>query len=485
LRPIVESALSMDIPSLSALLLFADSAAHTPAADPGLSIPIALLIVTVLLAINGYFVALEFALVAVRKTRVDEMVRQKVRGSLSVQRGKNHVDDFVAAAQLGITVASLALGMVAEDTVLRILDEWFGWKLGHESGMGLVISLTVVTIFHVVVGEQVPKMLAIDKPLKVSLLTAPPAEIFLRICRPAIWVLSKMTNLILRPLGVKSSGGGHGGQIYSEEEIESLLATRQKAGLADPAENEMISQVFDLFDMVATQIMIPRTEMICVPATAIVRDIMEIAAAEGHDRYPVYGQNTDEIVGILLMKDMVSFLAQNPDGSDSGITSLWREPLFVPGTLPCSQLLAQLKDRRTRLAIVLDEYGGTAGMLTLGDVLHRIVGEVDEEAEVEAPAKIVALGENLYSVSGLILTEDVEKFFNLDVDDEMNDTIGGVVFSQLGRAPAVGDDIEVSGITFRVDALDGMRIDRLLVRTSGKDSDDEGGESESDSESDH
>lgn len=447
--------------SLSALLLLADSAA----ANPGMSIPVALLIVTLLLLVNGYFVALEFALVAVRKTRVDEMVRQGIRGAKSVQRGKNHVDDFVAAAQLGITVASLALGMVAEGTVLRILDEWFGLKFSHESGAGLAISLTVVTIFHVVVGEQVPKMLAIDRPNKVSLMTAPPAEIFLKICRPAIWLLSWLTSLVLMPFGVKQTGG-HAGQIYSEEEIESLLATRQQAGLADPAENEMISQVFDLFDMVATQIMIPRTEMTCVPATATIREIMEIAGAEGHDRYPVYGQNTDEIVGILLMKDLVSYLGQNPDGLDSGITSLWREPLFVPGTLPCSQLLTQLKEKRTRLAIVLDEYGGTAGMLTLGDVLHRIVGDVDEEVEIEEPQSIVAVGEGLYSVSGLVLTEDVEKFFDVTIDDEMNDTIGGVVFSLLGRAPTVNDDIVVGQLTFRVDALDGMRIDRLLVRAN-------------------
>ena len=435
------------------------------------SIPVALLVVAILLLVNGYFVALEFALVAVRKTRVDEMVRQKIRGALSVQRGKNQVDDFVAAAQLGITVASLALGMVAEPTVVRMFHEWFGvhqlfgMKVEEGSGLGLVISLTIVTVFHVVLGEQVPKMLAIDKPSKVSLLTAPTAEIFIWVCRPAIWLLSKITNWVLLPLGVKQAGG-HAVQIYSEEEIESLLTTRQQAGLADPAEKEMISQVFDLFDMVATQIMIPRTEMTCVPATGTIREIMEIAAEEGHDRYPVYGQNTDEIVGILLMKDLVSFLGQNPDSFESGITSLWREPLFVPGTLPCSQLLTQLKEKRTRLAIVLDEYGGTAGMLTLGDVLHRIVGEVDEEVEYEEPESIVAVGKDLYSVSGLVLTEDVEKFFNLVIDDEMNDTIGGVVFSQLGRAPQRGDDIQVGGLTFRVDALDGMRIDRLLVRTT-------------------
>jgi CBS domain containing-hemolysin-like protein len=457
----------MQDPSLSALLFLADSAANIETVEPGMPIFTALIIVTVLLALNGYFVALEFALVAVRKTRVDEMVRQKVRGALSVQRGKNHVDDFVAAAQLGITVASLALGMVAEDTVLRILDQWFGLQVSHESNLGIIISLTVVTIFHVVVGEQVPKMLAIDKPNKVALITAPPAEILLKFFKPAIWLLSWLTRLVLKPLGVRSGGGGgHGAQIYSEEEIQSLLATRQQAGLADPAENEMISQVFDLFDMVATQIMIPRTEMVSVPATATVREIMEVAASEGHDRYPVYGQNTDEIVGILLMKDLVSFLSQNPDALDSGITSLWREPHFVPGTLPCSQLLTQLKEKRTRLAIVFDEYGGTAGMLTLGDVLHRIVGDVDEESEVEEPESIVAIGKDLYSVSGLVLTEDVDRFFDVAIDDEMNDTIGGVVFSLLGRAPAIGDDIEIEGLTFRVDALDGMRIDRLIVRKS-------------------
>jgi CBS domain containing-hemolysin-like protein len=330
------------------MLLLADSAT-----EPGMSIPVAILIVLILLAINGYFVALEFALVAVRKTRVDEMVRQKVRGALSVQRGKNHVDDFVAAAQLGITVASLALGMVAEETVVRILHEWFGihslalfgrtFPIEDGTGLGLGLSLTFVTIFHVVVGEQVPKMLAIDRPNKVSLLTAPPAEVFLKFCKPAILALNWMTKMVLKPLGVKDSGG-HGHQVYSEEEIESLLATRQQAGLAEAAENEMISQVFDLFDMVATQIMIPRTEMVCIPATSTVREVMELASSEGHDRYPVYGQNTDEIVGILLMKDLVSFLGQNPGALDSGITSLWRDPLFVPGTLPCSELLTQLKE---------------------------------------------------------------------------------------------------------------------------------------------
>jgi CBS domain containing-hemolysin-like protein len=453
-------------PSLPALLLLAESA--TSATKPGLSIPVALAIVCLLLAINGYFVALEFALVSIRKTKVDELVRQEVRGAQAVQRGKTNVDDFVAAAQLGITIASLALGMVAEDTVLKIIEHVFGIHLSHESGAGFAISITLVTIFHVVIGEQVPKMLAYAKPERVALLTAPPAEIFLAVCRPAIKALSFMTTVLLRPFGVKETGGHHGGEVYSEEEIQSLLLSRQHAGEAEPQEIEMISHVFHLFEMVATEIMIPRTEMTCIPSTATIRQVMEIASEEGHDRYPVYGQNIDEIVGILLMKDLVSFLGSNPDGIDSGINSLWREALFVPGSLPCAKLLTQMKEKRTRLAIVLDEYGGTAGMLTLGDVLTRIVGDLDEEVEEEEPESIVAVGDNLYSISGLVLTRDVEKFFDVVIEDELNDTIGGVVFSHLGRAPAVNDEVCLQGLTFRVDTLDGKRIDRLLVHTVAK-----------------
>ncbi len=452
-------------PSPSALLLFADSA--TQSAAPSLSIPLSLALIALLLFVNGYFVALEFALVALRKTKVDEMAKQGLRGSQSVKKGKDHIDDFVAAAQLGITIASLALGAVAEKTVVAIINSVLHLHLDTHGGLGLIISLSVVTVFHVVVGEQVPKMVAIDRPERVALLTAPFAEIFLMVCKPAIRLLSWLTSVLLKPFGVNDKGGGHHtGEIYSEEEIQALLLSRQHAGEAEPQETQMITQVFHLFEMVATEIMIPRTEMICLPSTATVREVMELASQEGHDRYPVYGQNIDEIVGILLMKDLVSYLGGNPDGIESGITSLWREALFVPGSLPCAQLLTQMREKRTRLAIVLDEYGGTAGMLTLGDVLARIVGDLDEEAEEEEPENIVAVGENLYSISGLVLARDVEKFFDVTIDDELNDTIGGVVFSHLGRAPEVGDDVTIEGLTFRVDALDGMRIDRLLVNTS-------------------
>ncbi len=428
-----------------------------------------LVIVALLLFVNGFFVALEFALVALRKTKVDEMVRQGLRGALAVQAGKEHIDDWVAASQLGITIASLALGMVAEDTVIAIIGppakEYLNLVITHESGVGFFLAISLVTVLHVVVGEQVPKMMAIKRPGRVALLAAPVAQKLVSLSYFLIVLLNWMTEVVLKLFGMggASDGGhGHGGQVYSEEEIQALLVKRQQAGLAEEEENEVILRVFSLFDMVATQIMIPRTEMVCVPATATMRDVMELAATAGHDRYPVYGENIDEIVGLIIMKDLVGYIGQNPEGLDAPVSEIWREELSVPGSLSCSSLLQQMREHHTRLAVVIDEYGGTAGMVTLGDVLGRLVGDVDEEDEKEAD-DISELPDGRFRVSGLVLTEDVESKFETSIDDEHNDTIGGVVFSRLGRMPKIGDRVEFNGLGFTVTELDGARIDRLTV----------------------
>lgn len=450
--------------NLAPFLLLAETGEH---ALP-LSLPWAFLLIAFLLLLNGYFVALEFALVAVRKTRIDQMVREGVRGAASVKRGKEKVDDFVATAQLGITVASLAIGRLIEPAVVAVIQQPFHDHLGIEitgrGGLGFALGLGIGTILHVVLGEQVPKMLAIQQPTRLALWLAPPAEILLTICRPFVWFLSALTHISLKPFGVQADGGHHDGPPHSEEEIRDILTRRLQAGLAEEAENQMIARVFNFFDMSATQIMIPRTEMVFVPGTANVREVMRIASEEGHDRYPVYGENIDEIVGILLLKDLVSFIAEEPDSLDRPVDSLLREALCVPGSVSGSALMTQMREQHTRLAIVLDEYGGTAGMVTLGDVLERIVGEVDEETEELEMEDVVELAPNLYSVSGLLLTEDIEELFESKIEDEHNDTIGGVVFSQLGRRPEVGDEVRLNGLVFRVERLDGLRIDRLRVR---------------------
>lgn len=423
-------------------------------------------IVVFFLAVNGFFVSLEFALVALRETKVDEMVREGVRGAKHVQHGKRNVDDYVAASQLGITIASLVLGAAGEALFRKPLS-----ALGLSSPVALtLLSLALMTMLHVVVGEQVPKMLAIQFPTRVALAAAPATAMFLRICRPGIWFLSKMTHIILRALGIRSQGEAHGhtAQIYSEEEIQALLGLREAAGLSEQGESVMVSRVFSFFDMVATQVMVPRTEMVCIPADSTLRDLAALASEERHERYPVYGDNLDDIKGIVLLKDVISAI-NHQRGLDAPVTTVMREIFAVPGSKGVSKLMREMKKHRTRLALVLDEYGGTAGMVTYGDLLERIVGEVEESTTPEEDEDIVSLGDNLFSVSGLVVISDVEEHFNVDIDDEHNDTIGGTVFSQLGRKPQVGDVIEAFGLRLEVESMDGLRIDRLkilkLVRT--------------------
>lgn len=437
-----------------------------------MSLPLSFTVVTVLLLINAYFVALEFALVAVRSTKVDELVSKGVRGAKSVKVGKKRVDDFVAMAQLGITVASLALGMVAESSVVRAFNALFEWldmghiQLDHSSGWGAVLALSLVTILHVVLGEQVPKMLAIARPERVSLITSPPAEWILKLSSPFIVALSWMTGIFLKMFGVHSGDGGHhGGHVYSEDEIKALLLMRQQAGLADKAENEMIDRVFSLFDMVASQLMIPRNKMECLEEKTTLREAVNFVADRGHDRYPVYRDKIDDVVGILLVKDLVAYISEEVQDWDQGIGHLVREVLCIPGSLTVPDLLTQMKEQHTRLAVLLDEYGGTSGMVTLGDVLEKLVGEVDEvvESEDEEVDDFEEIGEGVWLVSGLVLLEEFQDKFEVEIEDEFNDTIGGAVFSRLGRKPSVGDEVHLDELVFEVEKLDGIRIDRLKV----------------------
>lgn len=416
-------------------------------------------LVVFFLLINGWFVALEFALVAMRQTRIDEMVKEGVRGAAAAQRGKRNVDDWVAACQLGITIASLVLGAAGETLFSHGLRQF-----GLTNVLALtLISLAMMTMLHVVVGEQVPKMLAIQFPAQVALWTAWITEYFLKLCKLPIWFLSKMTHILLRLFGVRPHGeGGHHAQIYSEEEIQALLGLREAAGLAEHAESAMISRVFGFFDMVATQVMVPRTEMTCVDATRTLRELASLAAEQGHERYPVYGENLDDIRGVVLLRDVIGAINQQR-GLDAPVTTVMREVLPVPGSLSVSHLMRQMQKHRTRIAVVLDEFGGTAGMVTYGDLLERIVGEVEETSRPDNDEDIIPLGEGRFSVSGLVLIADVETHFDVEIEDEHNDTIGGTVFSTLGRKPQVGDVVEEFGLRFEVESMDGLRIDRLRV----------------------
>ncbi len=425
-----------------------------------------LLLIFFLLAINGFFVAMEFALVAARKTKIDEMVAANVAGAEVVQEAKEQVDDYVATAQLGITVASLALGMVAEKTVIAIFQPFFqkylNITLDHEGGLGFVLSITLVTIFHVVIGEQVPKMLAINLPNRVALLTVPPSRLVLIACRPFIQLLSWMTTVCLRFLGL-SNEGGHHVPVHSEEEILAILSSREEAGLSDELEGDLVSNVFHLFDLVATQIMVPRTELICIQKDMTISEALDIANQEGFARYPIFGDNLDDIEGVLLIKDLIMATKEETVQQSDTVAQFARPAVFLPGSVTSIRIFQEMQKKNTKSVIILDEYGGTAGMVSIADLLHYLVGDVKEEQAVSERENIEPLKDGCFSVSGLVLVEDIEDFFRIEISDDHNDTIGGVIFSKLDRRPELGDEVDIENYIFRIEHLDGNRIDRITV----------------------
>lgn len=432
--------------------------------DP-LGITIRLAGVALLVLINGFFVASEFALATVRRTRIEQLVAEGNRSARAVKRGLDHLDDFVAAAQLGITMSSLALGYVAEDALAHRIEPMLrflgGWAATASHTISFTLAFALITTLHIVVGEQAPKMMAIQHPERTALWVARPTEWFMVVFRPFIRLLSWASTRLVRMMGTQAVDMH--ASVHTEEEIKMLLAAREEAGLLEPLEKEMIGRIFSCFDLVASQVMVPRTETVSIASDASMEELLKLAAQEGYERFPVYGENLDDIVGVVYMRDLVAALEEDRNGLQRPIKDMVRPIVSVPSSLPVAQVLARMKEHGVRMVLVLDEYGGTDGIVTWGGVLERIVGEVHEEDEPEEHPDVETLPDGSFSLSGLLLTEDVREQLGIDIEDEHNDTIGGVVFSLLGRKPEVGDEVALQGYRFRVEALDGLRIDRLRV----------------------
>lgn len=435
--------------------------------DDPLNIGLRLLGVAFLVLVNGFFVASEFALATVRRTRVEQLVREGHRGASAVKRGLNHLEDFVAAAQLGITMASLGLGWLAEPALAALFLPFFqglgAWSAAAAHSLAIAVAFTLVTTLHIVVGEQSPKILALHHPERTALWVAAPTEVFLVLFKPFIRLLSMASSSLVRRLRLAPRDAVS--TVHSEEEIKMLLAAREEAGLLDPIEKEMIGRIFSCCDLVAGQVMVPRTEMVCVPLDARMKDLLAVAAREGFDRFPVFRENLDDIVGVVHVRDLLAAIqGTNPKACLEKPISAWIRPvLSVPHSLPVAQLMARMRQDGARMVLILDEYGGTDGIATWGSILERIVGEVHDVVEAPELPDIEGLADGSYRLSGLLLTEEVTERLGIEIEDPHNDTIGGVVFSCLGRKPEVGDTVEVGGFRFRVEVLDGLRIDRLAA----------------------
>jgi len=420
--------------------------------------------VLLLVLANGFFVAAEFALVSVRRTRITTLVADGNTRALWVKKAIDDPDRFIAATQLGITLASLGLGWVGEPALSGLILPMIAWlpveiesAVSHSISAGLAFS--IITFLHVVVGELAPKSIALQNPEKTSLAVAKPTVWTERIFKPIIWLLNGAGNALLRFAGVKPASGHE--LVHSVAELKMLVKASAVEGMVEVDAEEMLHAVFDFGDLLVRQVMIPRTEMIAIPADAMAMDILDLATQNPFTKFPVYGDNMDQILGIVHLKDLIPVLRDNGDNSRSA-RDLMRDAIFIPETARVSTLLHFFRMHRRHIAIVLDEYGGTAGIVTLEDLLDEIVGEVSDPFDQEQD--ILPLPDGSALVDGLTLIEDVNEHFNLSLIDPHYDTIAGYMLGKLERLAQVGDVVITDGIRLRVEDLDGFRIAKISIQ---------------------
>lgn len=423
------------------------------------------LAIALLVLMNGFFVAAEFALVSVRRTRVEELVAQGNRTASVIRKAIEEPDRFIAATQLGITLASLGLGWVGEPALSHLIDPVIvlipipeRWVNITSHGLAAAIAFAFITFLHVVVGELAPKSIALQRPEQTAMVVAQPTVAVEWLLRPAIWLLNGAGNGVLKLLGLGPTSGHE--MVHSVEEIKMLLAASADSGLLAGDEHDMLDAIFSLRDLLVRQVMIPRTEMTALSSEATLHNLLDLLKESPHTKFPIYEHDQDHIVGILHVRDVVQQLAQGQ--LDTPVASFMRPAIFLPETARINTALPALRESRQHIAIVLDEYGGTAGMITLEDILEEIAGSIPDQFELGEP-EIVQRQDGGWTVSGLALLEDVSDVLNVRLSDEVYDTIGGYVMGKLERIPQPGDEVQVAGLRFRVERVDGMRVDRLHV----------------------
>lgn len=427
-----------------------------------------LLAVLALVLTNGFFVAAEFAFVGARRTRIAQLASEGSRGAKAAEHALQHLDRYIAATQLGITLASLGLGWVGEPAIAhlfeplfeRILPEEAIATVGHTAAV--VISFSLVTMLHIVLGELAPKSIALQRPEDVSILVARPTILFFRLFRPVIALMNGVGNAVVRLLGFEPAAEHT--NVHSPEELEMLVHSSREAGLIQENEETLLRRVFDFGDIPVVEVMQPRVEVDAVDVSTPLPKLLQHFATRHHSRYPVYQDHIDNVVGVLTIKDLFDLLVREPDllkdaGAAFDVHRIMRTPLYVPATISVDVLLEEMRSKKTHLAIVIDEYGGMAGLATMEDILEELVGEVDDEFD-EAPAiPIEDADPNV--VDGLTSMTDVVERFGHPGGEIQSATIGGYVAERLERIPDEGDSLPFASYICRVDEMDGLRVTKV------------------------
>lgn len=423
-----------------------------------------ILIVFLLLFANGFFVASEFALVSARKTRILQL---KEEGNLDASlafKAMEDLDRYIAAIQLGITVSSIGLGWVGEATLANLIDPLFDFLPGISKSLAthsisVAIAFSLITILHVVVGELMPKAIALQHPVKISLFVAKPMALITKIFSPFIFVLNGLGFLLLKLMKIEHANPST--LVHTTEELNMLINASYKEGVLNETEKNLLQNVFKFSDLTAKQVMIPRTDMVSIPLNTTFEQLQEINQENQYTRYPVYDENLDHIVGIVHVKDIYNFLVNK---KPVNLSSILRKPMLIPETVTIDNLVREFRKNHAQIAIVVDEFGGTSGLVTLEDVIEEIVGEVQDEFDEEESC-IKQISENEFEASAMLRIDELDKLFDLHLDEDIEDveTIGGLVVKLLERIAQIGDKVNFKNLTFEVLEIDCARILKLKI----------------------
>ncbi|WP_312203274.1 hemolysin family protein [Anaerospora hongkongensis] len=414
-----------------------------------------------LVFVNGFFVIAEFALVKVRKTRLEELVQQGNTRARLALKVVTSFDTYLGATQLGITLASLALGWIGEPAVADLIEPvilaYFPEAAWLVTTLSIAIGFTVITFFHIVLGELVPKSMAIQQAEKLALFAVVPLYIFHRLGYPIIVLFNKAAKAILNVMGMKAANETE--LAHSEDELRMIVSASHRGGVLDQMESELIDNVFDFADRLAREVMVPRQDMCCLFTDDSFEENMRVVRETGHTRYPLCTEDKDHVIGMVHIRDLMD-LDLN-DAESKNLNAVMREILVVPEGMSVAKLLQFMRRKRTHLAVVADEYGGTAGLVALEDVLEEIVGDIQDEHDNDEEAEVRRFPDGSYEFDGKVLLDDVAELLNIRLEEPEEDTIGGYIFGSLGRRPEIGDKINIGDYTFEVLQVNGFRVVRV------------------------
>lgn len=406
---------------------------------------------------NGFFVAAEFAIVKIRPTQLAELAATGSKRARMTKRILKRLDAYLAAAQVGVTLASLALGWIGEPAFAGLLMPLFPPAVAHS--IAITISFVLISALHIVFGEQVPKFLAIQKSVGVALWTAHVLHAFYIFTFPLIWLLRILTNGGLRLVGIKDADQIHEA-VHSPEELRVILANSEKAGILSEENREIIEGVFQFSKRTARQIMVPRTDVVVLSTLKTIEQNLEVIRTTRHTRYPLCEGTLDQTVGLIHVKDLMLAQLRGPGRT---LQELKRDVLFVPENSTVDALLSQFIEHKTHMAVVLDEYGGSSGIVSLENITEELFGQIQDEFDRERP-EIEPLGNGRYRVRGDYLIEDLADRLKIDLGEPAEETIGGYVAARLGREVAPGDRVTLGDLDIQVIDAERFRVRWVIAQ---------------------